>query len=114
MSTFLTSATPHYQVNFSPHKKPPTEEAESSAEWWQKKFALNGNRTPVSMLTERHCFVFWRWQFPMLFGAQAIETVFHSFPQSLISNSEIGSHIVSYTFLPIHSSSLLTTNPTRL
>jgi hypothetical protein len=36
----------------------------------------------------------------MVFGALAIETVFHSFTQSLISNSEIGSHIVSYSFFP--------------
>ena len=50
----------------------------------------------------------------MLFGTLAIETVFRSFAQSLISDSEIGFRIVSYSFLPMHSSSLFTKNPIRL
>jgi len=113
MPTFLTSATPHSLVNFSPHQKPQQKRL-SQAQNGGINFSLNGNRTPVSILTERHCFVFWRWQFPMLFGTLAIEIVFHSFTQSLISKSEIGSHNISYSFLPMHSSSLYTKNPTRL
>jgi len=49
----------------------------------------------------------------MLFGALSIETFFQSFTQSLISNSEIGSHIVSHSFLPIYSSSLFIKNPNQ-